>query len=570
MSVETVPRRADEIAAAAQAGAKAWSGVSLTRRRTLLDQFAALVDKHADEWVRVATEIKGLTPDTPPVGEEWVSGPWATLNYARNLSESIAKLERRQSPTEGFDFREVPGDRVAVEVLPHTVWDHLLLSGFSAEVWCHPGATAAEVRSTAGLGLLDPEAVRGTCLALGAGNITSIAPLDALYVLYADNRSVALKLNPVTDRLLPVLQAIFKPFIDLGVVQIFSSDLELGAALIAHPDIDAVHMTGAEATHDAIVWGTGAEGLANKAAGKPIMTKPMTSELGGVAPIIVVPGCWSKRDLVFQARHVATMKLHNAGANCIAGQVLVVAEGWKQKDEFLAEVRRALQTAPARPSWYPGTAARVEEARSGSSPAEPIGGTPERILLASLDPQVDEAAYSMEYFGPVLGITELAGTGEDFLYHAVDFANDRLHGTLGANILIHPREQKSIGAARFDRIIAGLRYGTIAVNTWTGVGYLTPLATWGAFPSHTPDDIQSGYGIVHNGLLLACAERTVVRGPFRPFPRSMVTGHASLTPVPPWFVHNKTAATTGRRLVGFSSAPAWHKLPAVFASALRG
>ena len=64
--------------------------------------------------------------------------------------------------------------------------------------------SADEVRSTAGLGLREPEAVRGTCVVLGAGNIFSIAPLDALYVLYADNRSVALKLNPVTDRLLPV------------------------------------------------------------------------------------------------------------------------------------------------------------------------------------------------------------------------------------------------------------------------------------------------------------------------------------------------------------------------------
>ena len=569
MSVETVPQRADAIAAAAQAGAKAWSGVSLTRRRAMLEQFAALVEQHAAEWVRLATEIKGLTPNTPPVGEEWVSGPWATLNYARHLVETIAKIEEGRSPVEGFDIRPVPGDRVAVEVLPHAVWDHLLLSGFSAEVWCQPGASAQEVRATAGLGLLEPEAVRGTCVVLGAGNITSIAPLDALYVLYADNRSVALKLNPVTDPLLPVYEAIFEPFIDLGVVQVFTSDLELGAAVIDHPDIDAVHMTGSEATHDAIVWGPGAKGAANKAAGTPQLRKPITSELGGVAPIIVVPGRWSKRDLEFQARHVATMKLHNAGANCVAGQVLVVSSSWSQRDEFLAAVWRALSTAPSRPSWYPGTPARIEAARQAASSSEVLG-TGERALLPTLDPDADEPAYSTEYFGPVLGVTELPGSGTDFLYRAVDFANDRLHGTLGANILVHPRELKSIGADAFDRLLEGLRYGTIAINAWTGVGYLSPLASWGAFPGHTPDNIQSGLGVVHNGLLLARAERTVIRGPFRPFPRSWATGHASLTPVPPWFVHNRTAATTGERLVGFSASPGWHKLPKVFASALRG
>ncbi|GAA4115771.1 aldehyde dehydrogenase family protein [Nocardioides fonticola] len=570
MSVETVPQRADAIAAAALDGAKAWSLVSLSERRELLEEFAELVAQQASEWVRIATQIKGLTPNTPPVGEEWVSGPWATLNYARHLVESIAKLEQGTSPTEGFDVRPVPGGRMAIKVLPHTVWDHLLLSGFSAEVWCQPGASAQEIRSTAGLGLREPGAVRGTCVVLGAGNITSIAPLDALYVLYADNRSVALKLNPVTDSLLPVYEAIFKPFIDLGVVQVFTSDLELGAAVIAHPDIDAVHMTGSEATHDAIVWGPGAEGAANKAAGTPQLRKPITSELGGVAPIIVVPGRWSKRDLEFQARHVATMKLHNAGANCVAGQVLVVSSSWDQKEEFLAAVRRALSTAPSRPSWYPGTAGRIKAARVDAPSAEVVGGTAERTLLPALDPTADEPAYSTEYFGPVLGVTELPGTGSNFLYRAVDFSNDRLHGTLGANILVHPRELRSMGADAFDRILEGLRYGTIAVNAWTGVGYLSPLASWGAFPGHTPDDIQSGIGVVHNGLLLARAERTVIRGPFRPFPRSWATGDASLTPVPPWFVHNRTAATTGARLVSFSAAPGWSKLPRVFASALRG
>ncbi|QSR25367.1 aldehyde dehydrogenase [Nocardioides aromaticivorans] len=566
----TIPQRADQIAAAAQAGAKAWSGVSLAKRRELLQQFAVLVEQNASEWVRIAAEVKGLDPASPNVGEEWTSGPWATLYYAGHLVQSIVRLEAGQSPTEGFEIRSVPGGRVAVEVLPHSVWDRLLLSGFSAEVWCEPGVSADEVRASAGLGLREPEAVRGTCVVLGAGNITSIAPLDALYVLYADNRSVALKLNPVTDPLLPVFEAIFKPFIDLGVVQVFTSDLELGAAVIAHPDIDAVHMTGSEATHDAIVWGPGAEGAANKAAGTPRLRKPITSELGGVAPIVVVPGRWSRRDLEFQARHVATMRLHNSGSNCVAGQVLVVSADWKQKDAFLAAVRRALASAPARPAWYPGTPARIDAARNGATPSEALGGTPERTLLPALDPTVDEPSYSMEYFGPVLGVTELSGTGADFLQRAIDFSNDRLRGTLGANILIHPREQKAIGAAAFEQLLAGLRYGTIAVNAWTGVGYLSPFATWGAFPGHTPDDIQSGHGVVHNGLLLARPERTVVRGPFRPFPRSWATGSLALTPVPPWFVHNRTAATTGERLVRFSVAPRWRKLPGVFASALRG
>lgn len=570
LQADATQQRADLIAKSAQEGAKAWSRVGLARRRELLGQFVGLVNENATEWVRIAGRIKGIDPGSPAIGEEWISGPWATLYYAGHLVQTLEKLEAGTSPTEGFEVRSVPGDRVAVDVLPHSVWDRLLLSGFSAEVWSEPGVTEAEVRSTAGLGLREPEAVRGSCIVLGAGNIFSIAPLDALYVLYADNRSVAIKLNPVTDRLLPVFEAIFAPFIELGVVQVFTSDLPLGAAVIAHPSIDAVHMTGSEATHDAIVWGPGAEGAANKAAGTPLLKKPITSELGGVSPVIVVPGRWSKRDIDFQARHVATMRLHNSGSNCVAGQVVVVSKDWAQKDQFLAAVRRALATAPARPGWYPGTAERVASARSGVTPSEAVGGTPERTLLPTLDASEDEAAFSAEFFGPVLGVTELSGIGTDFLGKAIDFSNNSLRGTLGANILAHPRDLKAIGRDRLDQMLAGLRYGTIAVNCWTAVGYLSPFATWGAFPGHTPDDIQSGHGVVHNALMLARPERTVVRGPFRPFPRSWATGSLALTPNPPWFVHNKTAATTGERLVRFSAKPRWRKLPAVFASALRG
>jgi hypothetical protein len=128
---------------------------------------------------------------------------------------------------------------------------------------------------------------------------------------------------------------------------------------------------------------------------------------------------------------------------------------------------------------------------------------------------------------------------------------------------------KAIGW-RFREIIAKLHYGTIAVNAWTGVGFLTARATWGAFPGHTLDDIQSGRGVVNNALLLDETERTVVYGPFRPAPRSLFSGEVSLTPKPAWFVSNRTAATTARRLTEFAADPDPRALPAIFASALRG
>jgi aldehyde dehydrogenase (NAD(P)+) len=75
---------------------------------------------------------------------------------------------------------------------------------------------------------------------------------------------------------------------------------------------------------------------------------------------------------------------------------------------------------------------------------------------------------------------------------------------------------------------------------------------------------------VHNALLLEDPERTVVEGPFRPAPRSLLNREWAISPKPPWFVDNKTAATTGRLLTAFEARPRWSALPGIFASALRG
>ena len=554
----TANSAADLLATRLLEGEAAWARTPLTRRRELLTEFQALVDQHADEWVEIAARVKQLPAGSSLLGEEWVSGPWAVLGYVDALARTLERIEEDRDVLAGFRTRSVQGERLAFQVLPHSTFDRLLLGGYKAELWMQPGVTLDDARQGAGLGQRAPHETQGSTLVLGAGNITSIAPLDVLYVLYADNRVAALKLNPLMNPLKEVFTKIFAPFIELGVVEVLTCDLETGNALAHHPDVAAVHMTGSEQTHDAIVWGQGEQGQANKVAGTPLLTKPITSELGGVAPVIVVPGKWSKADLRFQARHVATQRLHNSGHNCIAAQIVIVSSDWAQKDAFLAELRTALAGAPARPAWYPGCVTRVEDARRRHPSAEAVGGTLERTLITGLDfEDSTESAFQTEYFGPILGVAELSGTGTEFLEKAVTTANEKLRGTLGANLLVHPRTKRKLGSALEEQIVR-LRYGTIGVNVWTGVGYLTPHATWGGFPGHRLDDIQSGRGVVHNALLLDRTERTVVHGPFRPLPK------------PPWFVDNRTAATTGRRLARFAARPRWRALPAIFASALRG
>ncbi|MEV5649264.1 aldehyde dehydrogenase family protein [Nocardia sp. NPDC052254] len=549
-------------------GERRWARLPLTGRRDLLDRMRELTARHAQEWVDAAVRIKKLDPAAPLVGEEWLSGPYVFAASLTALSRSLESLAGGRSPLADATF-SCAGEHVTVRALPSTRYDELLLSGFRAEVWLQRGVSSAAAKANAGLAQLQPAHTHGIGAVLGAGNITSIAPLDALYELIAHNRVVALKLNPVTDPLLPVFEKIFAPLSELGVVRILTGGAELGGRLVADERIAHVHMTGSAVTHDAIVWGAGAEGARRKAAGTPKLNKPISSELGGVSPTIVVPGDWSAGDLEFQARHLATQRLHNGGYNCVAAQAIIISADWPQKDRFLAALTAAIDTAPARDAYYPGSDDRVATARASYPEARRLGEHGERLLVTGLDPGADETLYSSEYFAPVLGVVELPGTGAAFTRAAVDTANEKLTGTLGVNIVAHPDTVAELGE-EFDSMIERLRYGTVAVNAWTAVGYLTPTASWGAYPGHTLDDVQSGIGVVHNAWLIDRIERTVVRGPFRPAPRSVLHGEWALTPKPPWFVDNRTAAQTGKLLTGFATDPRWTRLPAIFASALRG
>lgn len=575
---QAVPAPADDLSPALKseldgdiralaAGVEAWTQRSLGDRAALLREVHASVSAHAEEWAHTAAEIKGLEPDSPLVGEEWMSGPYAVLTALAALAESIDALASGHSPIERLTLGTAPGGRVTVPVMPYNRYESLLLHGFHGEVWLTPGVTATQARGEAGLGELTPTLSGGVGLVLGAGNITSIPPLDVLYEIVARNRASLLKLNPIMAGMMPVYQSALAPLVSAGMLRIVQGGAAEGSYLAHHDGIAHVHITGSAATHDAIVWGAGEKRAANKLAMTPLLTKPITSELGGVSPIILVPGKWSKRDLRYQAEHVATQRLHNGGYNCIAGQIVVLSADWPQKAAFLDELRSALERTPGRRAWYPGSDDRVADVAAHYPRAQKLKDGA-RLLV---DIQADEDASRLqttESFSPVLGVIEVAGTGQAFLDAAVATVNADFLGTLGANVLIAPADRKKLGDG-FDRAIAELHYGSIAINSWTGFAFLAAGASWGAYPGHPLDDVQSGIGVVHNALLLDHTERTVVTGPFRPFPRSVIGGELALFPKPPWFVTARSATRTGELLTRFAQKPSWLKMPAIFISAFR-
>ncbi|QLL08012.1 aldehyde dehydrogenase family protein [Mycobacterium vicinigordonae] len=539
-------------------GAQRWAVTGLTERITLLKRTQRSIADAADAWAAAAIVAKGIPPG-PLEGEEWMSGPYATLCAFGAVIDSLKKIAAGKSPACGLKSRTVPGNRTAFAMLPGDLFEFNLFNGFSAEVWLTPGVSADEARRTAGLGARRSGENGGVGLVLGAGNIAAIGPLDVLYELIAHNRVSVLKLNPTFAGLIAAYEAAFAPLINANLVRIVNGGTEVGQYLTAHPGVSHVHITGSRATHDMIVWGSRTE-----KDGAPKLGKPITSELGGVSPIIVVPGKWDDADLRYQAEHVATQRFHNCGHNCIGGQVLVVSADWPQKDAFLAEIRRVVEALPQRTLWYPGADKKVAAAALAYPDAERLNG---RILL-KVDQSTSQEALTTEYFGPVLAHTELPAIGLEFLCAAIEFCNDKLGGNLGASIIVAPDDRKAMGTA-FEAAVADLHYGTIGINVWSAIGFLVPALSWGAYPGNTLGDVGSGIGIVHNSRLLTNIERSVVTGPFRPFPRSIAGGEMALSPKPAWFVTARSAKGVAERLTRFAASPGWAKLPGIFNQAFR-
>jgi hypothetical protein len=402
---------------------------------------------------------------------------------------------------------------------------------------------------------------------LGAGNVAAIPIVDALDRLFIARHPVVLKMNPVNDYLGPIFEQAFGELARRGVFRIVYGGAEIGQHLVHHPEVDDVHVTGSDKTFEAIVFGTGPEGARRKAAVEPAIDKPVTGELGNVSPVIVVPGPWNDKDLKFQAQNIASMLTNNGGFNCIAVRAIVTSRGWDQRDALLGGVRDVLRKAPDRYPYYPGARERWQAFVDAHPNAERFGDESPGCVPWTLIPDLraeaeDEIAFTTEAFNAVVGEVGIdASDTVDYIRQAVSFANERLWGTLGCSIIVHPKslEDPAVKQA-VDQAIADLRYGTIAVNQWSAINFLMGASPWGAYPGHTIDDVQSGIGWVHNALMIADddIEKAVVTGPFR------------MPLKPPWFITNKAAGTINERFAALQAKPSWVRLSRVVAAALRG
>jgi acyl-CoA reductase-like NAD-dependent aldehyde dehydrogenase len=587
-----------------QARRAAWAAVGPGERRGMLGRLRRDFLAVSERWAAASAAAFGL-PDT---GETSLTGPYFVLRDLRLLDKALAGIESGGAPRIPGPVRQRGGGQVVARVFPQDVYDRLFYGGVTAEVWMEPGVTPADLAATQAVAYRRQDA-GGVALVLGAGNVSSIGPMDALYKLFVEDRVVLYKAHPVNAYLGPLLLEGFRALAEGGFFRLVYGGAEEGAYLCSHPGVDEIHITGSDKTYEAIVFGPGEEGRRRRERNAPLLAKPISAELGNVSPVIVVPapaaagagagggsggglGSYREADLAYHAENLVTMVTNNAGFNCNATRVVIQHAASPDRERLLDALRARLSRVPPRRAYYPGAADRFqafvaahpeaerfgeaagegggsgEAGRSGEAggPGQPgAAGAPGGRLPWTLIPHLDPGArgdicYTTEAFCGLFAETAITAGGiPEYLERAVAFANDSLWGTLNATLIVPPAALADPAvAAAVERAIADLRYGTVSVNHWAAIGYGLVVTPWGAYPGHTAQDIQSGTGVVHNTLMFSRVQKSVVRAPF----------HAR--PKPAWFANHRTAGRLTPRLVRFEADPSPAKLPGIFSLALRG
>jgi betaine-aldehyde dehydrogenase len=239
-----------------------------------------------------------------------------------------------------------------------------------------------------------------------------------------------------------------------GVFNIVTGGSDSGQALVEHPDVRMVSLTGSPRTGMRVM----------ETASKTL--KRVHLELGGKAPMLV----FADADPELVVSKVTLAATFNTGQDCTAATRMYVEQSrYKQMEEAMVESMRALKLGDP---FADGVAMGplisavqrervqgfVDRARSGGARVLTGGGVPKDIAkgfyyepTVVVDaPQQSEIIQS-EVFGPVLTISSFKDDHE-----ALRYANDVVYG-LSASIFT-----KNIGRAM--RLSADIEAGTVWIN----------------------------------------------------------------------------------------------------------
>ncbi len=527
-----------------------WAQTPIKDKLNLLQSVKINLKKNSHHLVQIISENKKIDHSELFITEEWLTGPVILMKYLSQLQRTL-----QNNLKINLKIKKNNHNHYECQVLPYNFKDRLVWKGISAKIILQKGK-----EPTQGQHYFDAKFNGGCSLVLGAGNVSSIAPTDAIYKLFAENKVCLVKLNPVNDYLYDVFLEIFKPLIQLQVLYFIKGNVEDGKYLCEHKDIDDIHMTGSEQTHFKIVWGNDE----NLKTTQPLIQKQITSELGCVTPVCIFPGLWSDKELNYVANQFVGAMTNNASFNCNAFKVIVMSSEWKQKELFKNILKQKLSGFPTRPAYYPGAQERYNQIlhenknelifQSKVTEKSHLPWT----IIENLSPKKENIFFKRECFCSLFSIVEIHSQDiQDFSNKVLQFYNEKLYGNLSTSIFIDPKtkaENKKI----WNQFIEKLNYGCIGINCWAALSYAMGVTTWGAFPGNTLQNIKSGIGTVHNSFLIDFPEKSIVEAPF----------YSSLTPL--WVPYHKNGFKTSKSLLEYEYKPTLKNMFKLFYEGIQG
>lgn len=425
-TIAEVPRgTAEDVERAVEAAKKAWEewqAKTPKDRMELLLKLADVIDEHAEELARL---------ESRNVGKPW----WVAVDEPGMMSDNLRFFAGAARNLEGKAATEyVQGYTSMIRREPLGI-----VAGICP--WNYPLFMAVWKMGPA----------------LAAGNVQILKPAEQ---------------TPLTLlRFVELAQEIIPP----GVLQVVTGDgVPVGDALVRHPDIALVSLTGDTATGKIV------------AANAAQTVKRVHLELGGKAPMVVLDDA----DPATVAEAIKVGGYFNSGQDCTASSRILVSEGIY--DDVLSETVKAVEGMTV------GDPGSDEEVFMGpvisQEQQERVLGFIERAVAAKAtvvtggealgergffvkptivtDVTQDSEIVQKEVFGPVVTIQGFASDDE-----AIAMANDVRYG-LAASVF-----SENVGRAM--KVAAKLDFGTVWVNE-----HLFPLTSempHGGFK-------ESGYG----------------------------------------------------------------------------
>lgn len=512
----------DRVLAVLTAHKDTWATMENPERIALLDRVKQDLPSVERRWIAASLAAKEARYETFGEGVEWYS---ITLVYRtiRFLRKALQDIHRSGSPGIPGRVTTRPDGRVVAQVVPYDRKEAMALPGMRAEVWMDPSVSLQNGGIPQASFYRTRDRRGRVCLVLGAGNLAALVPGDFMHKLFVEGQVVALKMNPVNEYLGPILEDGFRALIEAGFLQVLYGGAQEGAYLSDHPAVDTVHMTGSVRTYETILFGADAEGEQRKRARRPVFTKPFSAELGNIAPVIVVPGPWSEKEIENMSARIGSWLVPNASCNCLAPRVIVQWKGWEHRNRLNDGIADFLAGIDTQKAYYPGSFELHRHFIDAHPDALQLGDPQEGHLPWTFVRDVDatntaDSCFTREPFMSLFSETSLeAGNVIEYLGKAVEFANERLWGTLVASIVVHPKSMKDPAvAAAVDRAITDLRYGSVVINNWGALAHYMTITPWGAYPGSEIDDAQSGTGFVNNPLMFDRVQKSVIHADFAP------------------------------------------------------